>query len=92
MAAAVPTVAYKEGTLAGIVVYRLFGVTTSDTVQTSTEFKKVYYWTWIPATGTSTATDSTTVTSNTTITLAPSSITVDDGWLVCYGAFIKVST
>lgn len=91
MAAQVPVVAYKEGTLEGIVLYRLFGVSASDTVQTSTEFKKVYWWAWVPTTGTSTAADSTTVTSNTQVTL-PAVIAVDDGWLIVVGALIKAST
>jgi hypothetical protein len=73
-----------------LVVYALYGVTTNDTVQTNTEFQKVYNWTWLPATGTSTVSNwSATVATNTNITLSPASITVDDGYLIVFGAGLQ---
>lgn len=73
-----------------LVVYAVYGVTTNDTVETSTEFQKVYNWTWLPATGASSASNwSSTVTANTKIVLSPASITVDDGYLIVFGAGIQ---
>ncbi len=73
-----------------LVVYAVYGVTTNDTVQTNTEFQKVYNWAWYPATGASTPSNwSSTVTSNTQIVLSPTSITVDDGYLIVFGAGVQ---
>lgn len=87
MPAATPVVSSSVGSpLLRLVVYSLYGVTTGDTVQCSTEFKKVVDSWWVPVTGTSVDTRNLTVTSNTQVTLSPVNITVDDGFLVVVGA------
>lgn len=87
MAAQTPVVVASTGTpLLRLVVYALYGVTTNDTVSVASEFKKAVDTWWVPVTGTSVDTRNLTIGSNTTITLSPANITVDDGYLVVFGA------
>ena len=90
MPAATPVVVSTSGTpLLRLVIYAMYGISTNDTVQCSNEFKSVKLWAWIPATGASVASltgGGGGVTGNTTVTIGASSISVDDGYLIVFGA------
>ncbi len=87
MAVAVPQKVYADGSgVTLFVIYKLYGVTAADTVQTSTEFKKLLDARWLPTTGSGVGVAvAATISSQTTATI-PAGPAVDDGYLICYGA------
>lgn len=78
------TQVYTEGGMQKLVVYQLKGVTTNDTYDTASTFKKVESAFWLKSSGSST--DGACSISTAVVTISPSSVSVDSGYLVCKGA------
>ena len=91
MAAATPQLTYSDGTgVTRFAVYRLYGVTAADTVQTSSEFKRLLDARWLPTTGTGVGIAVAAAISASTTATIPAGPAVDDGYLICYGAGVML--
>ena len=90
MAAATPKLIFTDsGELTRFSVYRLYGVTAADTVQTSGEFKRLLDARWLPVTGSGVGVAVAAAISASTTATIPAGPAVDDGYLIAYGAGVQ---
>ena len=77
---------YVDGTALKTALYRLKGVTTLDTFQTSTDFSRVIVATSINSTRSLAVITSTTPSSNTLLTFTEAAMALDDLWVLVIGS------
>lgn len=87
MAVNVPQRVFSDGVTNRFCVYRVFGITAGDTIQTSGDFANVTAAYFIPTTG-AVAAAAAPISANTVITPA-GALAKDDGMLVVYGAGVQ---
>lgn len=77
---------YSEGSAEKVALYRLKGVTTGDTFQTSTDFSRVVTATSIEATRNLALLTSTTPSANTLLTFTLTGLALDDIYVLVVGS------
>jgi hypothetical protein len=78
----------SDGTTSRMCVYRVFGITTGDTIQMNSDFFNVTYAVFIPSTG-AVVPAAPAISANTLLTLGQVGLAKDDGFLVVYGSGVQ---
>lgn len=87
MAANVPLKVFSDGVTERLVIYRVFGITAADTIQTSGDFVKVSTAYFVPTTG-AVASAAAPISASTVLTPA-GALALDDGYLIVFGSGVQ---